>query len=80
MAKTKQRKKLRPVKPLIKDAKSIDFNFDYKAYEDLAKFMTDRAKIIGRRRSGLTAKQQRSLTKSVKHARHLGLLPYTQDI
>jgi len=54
--------------------------FTYKNYEYLATFMSDRAKIIGRKRTGLSAKEQRKLALAVKHARHLGLLPYKMNI
>ncbi len=43
---------------------------------DLKKFLTERGKIIPRSRNGLCAKHQRRLTSSVKHARHLALLPF----
>ncbi len=46
----------------------------------LSRFMTDRAKIISRLRSGLCAKHQKRVTLGVKHARHLGLLPFTARI
>lgn len=42
----------------------------------LQKFITERGKIVGRIRSGLCSKHQRKLTISVKHARHLALLPF----
>jgi len=42
----------------------------------LNRFITDRAKIIARSRSGICAKHQRKLTIAVKHARHLALLPF----
>lgn len=41
-------------------------------------FVTDRGKIVGRKRSGLCAKHQRVLTKSVKRARYLALLPFSE--
>ena len=43
----------------------------------LNRFMTERAKIISRQRSGLCAKHQKRVTIGIKHARHLGLLPFT---
>jgi small subunit ribosomal protein S18 len=46
----------------------------------LSRFMTERAKIISRLRSGLCAKHQNRVTLSIKHARHLGLLPFTARI
>lgn len=53
------------------------FTFDYKDPQQLRYFLTDRGKIAPRRISGLTAKQQRQLTRAIKRARNLGLLPYT---
>ena len=49
---------------------------DYKDVELLSKFLTEQGKIISRRISGLTTKQQAKLTKSIKKARSLSLLPF----
>lgn len=49
---------------------------DYKDVELLRKFITERGKILPRRITGLTAKQQRDLTVAVKRARVLALLPF----
>lgn len=49
---------------------------DYKDVELLRKFITERGKILPRRITGLTAKQQRDLTTAVKRARVLALLPF----
>ncbi|MDH5493371.1 MAG: 30S ribosomal protein S18 [Myxococcales bacterium] len=54
-----------------------DFVFDYKDPQQLKYFITDRGKIVPRRISGLSAKQQRALTRAVKQARNIALLPYT---
>ena len=58
----------------------VDFEISYKNYEQLARFLNDRARIIGRSRSGLTPQQQRRLTREIKRARHLGLLPFKARI
>ncbi len=50
---------------------------DYKNPQMLKNFLTDRGKIVPARISGLTARQQRQLTKAIKRARMLALLPYT---
>ncbi len=50
---------------------------DYKNYRLLRTFLTERGKIIPRRISGNCAKHQRQLTKAIKHARHVALLPFT---
>ncbi len=53
---------------------------DYKDYKSLEKMLSDRAKILGRDRTGVCNKHQRILTIQIKRARHLGLLPYSQTI
>lgn len=55
----------------------IGFEFDYKDPQQLRYFITERGKIVPRRISGLTARQQRELTVAVKRARNIALLPYT---
>ncbi|OGM21415.1 30S ribosomal protein S18 [Candidatus Woesebacteria bacterium RIFCSPHIGHO2_01_FULL_38_9b] len=50
---------------------------DYKEFTKLTKFLSDRAKILGRVRSGVCARHQKRLSTAIKRARHLGLLPYT---
>lgn len=62
------RKRLSPIKP--------EDPIDYKDIELLRKFITERGKILPRRITGLTSKQQRDLTKSIKRARILALLPF----
>jgi len=49
---------------------------DYKQVEVLKKFITDRGKIVPRSRTGLCQKHQKRLTKAIKRARHLSLLPF----
>jgi small subunit ribosomal protein S18 len=49
---------------------------DYKDVELLSKFLTEQGKILPRRVTGLTTKQQTKLTKAVKKARILALLPF----
>ncbi len=53
---------------------------DYKKIEEVAQFVTDRARIIGRSRSGICAKHQRRLSTAVKRLRHLGLLPFKVSV
>lgn len=49
---------------------------DYKDVELLSKFLTEQGKILPRRVTGLTTKQQSKLTKAVKKARIISLLPF----
>ena len=50
---------------------------DYKDIDLLRKFINDQGKIISRRSTGLAAKQQKKLSKSIKKARILSLLPFS---
>lgn len=52
---------------------------DHKDTERLSKFLTEKAKIVPRRMTGLTAKQQRILAKAIKRSRQAGLLPFQVD-
>ncbi|RMH81311.1 MAG: 30S ribosomal protein S18 [Acidobacteria bacterium] len=49
---------------------------NYKNYDELGRFLTERGKIIGRRQTGVCAKHQRMLAREIKRARQLALLPY----
>ncbi|MBI2048338.1 MAG: 30S ribosomal protein S18 [Parcubacteria group bacterium] len=51
---------------------------DYKDVEVLKKFLTPHGQIMNRRKSGLTAFQQRLMASAIKRARFMGLLPYVQ--
>lgn len=65
---TYYRRRVSPIKP--------DEPIDYKDVDLLRKFVTERGKILPRRITGLTAKQQRDLTQAIKRARILALLPF----
>ena len=52
-------------------------NFDYKDVNILKQFITETGKIIPARVTGVTASNQRKLTKCIKIARFLALIPYT---
>jgi small subunit ribosomal protein S18 len=52
---------------------------DYKDTELLERFMNDQGKILPRRVTGTSAKYQRQLSRAIKRARFLGLLPYVAD-
>ena len=49
---------------------------NYKDPAKLTRFISDRAKIEPRRRTGTCAKHQRALAVAIKRARHLALLPF----
>ena len=56
-----------------------NFELDYKNPEQLKKFINDKGKILPRRTTGACSKHQRDITTAVKRARHIAILPYTQN-
>ncbi|MBI1390463.1 MAG: 30S ribosomal protein S18 [bacterium] len=50
---------------------------DYRNYRVLKEFLTERGKIIPRRITGNSAKHQRMLTRAIKRARYMALIPFT---
>ncbi len=60
---------------MIKEKKTKKI-FDFKDILVLKNYVSDNGKIIPRRITGLTAKEQRKLSKAVKLARFLAFLPY----
>ena len=53
-----------------------DLTIDYKDVELLKRFISPRGKILPRRITGVSAKYQRKLTRAIKRARSIALLPY----
>jgi small subunit ribosomal protein S18 len=51
---------------------------DYKDVDLLRQFLNPHGRVVSRRKTGLTAKQQRAVEEAVKRARFMGLLPYVQ--
>ena len=52
-------------------------HIDYKEPAKLRRYISDRAKIEPRRKTGTCARHQRMLTLALKRARHIALLPFT---
>ncbi len=52
---------------------------DYKDPSKLRRFLTDRAKMEPRRKTGTCARHQRKLTTAIKRARLLAMLPFTGE-
>jgi len=52
---------------------------DYKDLELLAKLTSRQGKLLARRKSGCTAASQHAVTKAVKRARFMALMPYVGD-
>lgn len=51
-------------------------NIDYKDVELLKKFLNPHARLLGKKRTGISSKQQRQLSNAVKRARFMALLPF----
>tara|TARA_S200000501_G_C20563595_1_gene629876 strand:+ start:132 stop:323 length:192 start_codon:yes stop_codon:yes gene_type:complete len=59
---------------------NLDSKFiNYKNIDLLKKYITETGKIIPGRVSGVTSSQQRKVTKAIKVARYMALLPYTDS-
>lgn len=52
---------------------------DYKDDRLLRKFMSENGKIIPRRITGVSAKAQRKLTRAIKRARLMAILPFVEE-
>ncbi|NPB03295.1 MAG: 30S ribosomal protein S18 [Thermotogae bacterium] len=53
--------------------------FDYKDVDTLKRYISPTGKILPRRYTRLTAKEQRRLAKAIKRARMLALLPFIKE-
>jgi small subunit ribosomal protein S18 len=53
---------------------------NFKDVATLSHYLTDRGRIIGRDRSGICAKHQRKITREVKRARHIAILPFVSGL
>ena len=52
---------------------------DYKDVETLKRFVNEQGKMLPRRMTGVSAKFQRQLTRAIKRARQVALLPFAAD-
>jgi len=59
----------------VENTKSID----YKSVSLLRQYINERGRILPRRRTAACAKHQRMLSRAIKSARHVALLPYTAE-
>ena len=59
-------------------ANHIDYE-DYKDVDLLKRFISERGKILPRRVTGTSAKNQRKVANAIKRARIMGLLPFVAE-
>ena len=71
--------KRRPRKKVCQFCQEKTTHIDYKDLGKLKKYTTERGKILPRRITGACAKHQRMVTRAIKRARTIALLPYVAD-
>jgi len=74
---TKRRKKVFIQRKVCRFCMDKVEYIDYKDVRTLRNLITERGKIIPSRVSGNCAKHQRALTRAIKLARNIALLPFT---
>ena len=78
--KAKPRTKVKRKDPIFIDGvRPRPLYVDYKDLELLGKLVNRQAKIIGRRKSGCTAASQHAVTRAIKRARFMALLPFVGE-
>lgn len=78
--KRKRKKKLFLQKKMCRFCADKVTYIDYKDLKSLRVLTTERGKIIPSRVSGNCAKHQRELTRAIKRARNIALLPFTLEL
>ena len=69
-------------RPFFRRRKTCPFSsdhapkIDYKDVKLLQRFLSERGKIVPSRITAVSTKKQRELSRAIKRARYLGLLPY----
>ncbi len=71
------RKKFQRRRKFCKFCADKETVIDYKNVVQIRHFITERGKIVPRRISGTCAKHQRKLTRELKKARIMALIPFT---
>ena len=72
-------------KPFFRRKKSCPFSgpnapiLDHKDVRLLSRFVSERGKIVPARISSVSAKKQRELARTIKRARYLALMPYSDS-
>ncbi len=75
----KPRKKVFFVKKPCRFCQKNTPRVDYKDVDTLRQFVTDRGKMLSRRITGVCARHQRALSREIKKARYIALLPFLED-
>lgn len=76
-----EQKKRKPKKKRAKGCKFCEekiYEIDYKDVGRIRRYLSGRGKILSSKLTGVCAKHQRALTRAIKRARYMALLPYVQ--
>ncbi len=65
--------------PRRRNSQFVPDYVDWKDIEFLRRFIPERGKILPRRISGITAKDQRRVARAIKRARSMALIPFVTD-
>jgi small subunit ribosomal protein S18 len=77
---TKARTRSKKKDPIFVDGKRPrPMYVDYKDVELLKKLINRHGRIVGRRKTGCAAASQHAVTRAIKRARFMALLPYTGE-
>lgn len=77
---SKARSRTKKKDPLFVDGKRPrPMYVDYKDVDLLKKLVNRHGRIVGRRKTGCTAVSQHAVTRAIKRARFMALLPYVAD-
>jgi len=63
----------------FKEDNALIERIDYKDHKFLKKFITEQGKIIPAHVTGVSSRYQRMITREIKKARNIALLPYAKD-
>ena len=86
MADNSQIRYLNPIDIEVKKSKYCRFKksgikfIDYKDPDFLMKFVNEQGKLLPRRLTGTSLKYQRKVSKAIKRARHIAIMPYVGDM
>jgi len=80
MRKFDKKRRINQRKKVCRFCGDNNLNINYKEANVLRMFVTERGKIIPRRISGNCACHQRQVTRAIKRARNIALMPYTTTI
>jgi len=79
----KQKKKRRIIRPKTPEYCAVckeGIVLTYKDSKVLGEYVSDRARMYGKLRTGFCSKHQRLLSREIKRARYLGLLSYSPNL